>query len=100
MVSRSRRTNVHQIVAAVIEVGSTVSGLAKGSEAGHKGKREKADLHLFGVCDVVDLKFRVCLVVKRYAGVDAPEVYKLKASSAGSQGLQPQVCLVRSRLYA
>lgn len=83
---------------AVIEVGSAVSGLAKGREAGHEGKREKADLHLVEVCNVVDLKFRVCLVVKRHAGVDAPEVYKLKASSAGSQGLQPQVCLVRSRL--
>jgi hypothetical protein len=82
----------------VIEVGSAVSGLAKGSEAGHEGKREKADLHPVGVCDVVDLKFRVCLVVKWHASVDAPEVYKLKASSAGSQGLQPQVCLVRSRL--
>lgn len=98
MASKGRGTNVHQVVTAVIEVGSAVSGLAKGCEAGHEGKREKADLHLVGVCDVVDLKFRVYLVVKRPAGVDAPEVYKLKASSAGSQGLQPQVCLVRSRL--
>lgn len=98
MASKGRRTNIHQVVTAVIEVGSAVSGLTKGSETGHEGKREKADLHLVGVCDVVVLKCRVCLVLKRHDGVDAPEVYKLKANSAGSQGLQPQVCLVRSRL--